>query len=69
MNIMACLEMPSMCQGYMVPAVSDFSNKKTTEALGCIESEGSNATKSAGCLEPAVEDEVSSSRINTARRH
>eukprot|EP00519_Triparma_laevis_P000354 CAMPEP_0182518772 /NCGR_PEP_ID=MMETSP1321-20130603/44748_1 /TAXON_ID=91990 /ORGANISM="Bolidomonas sp., Strain RCC1657" /LENGTH=431 /DNA_ID=CAMNT_0024726713 /DNA_START=17 /DNA_END=1312 /DNA_ORIENTATION=- len=58
MAIMSCLEMPSMCQGYMIPAVRDFSNPSTKEALRCIESEGSNMTESASCLEPAVNEEL-----------
>ncbi|GMI36798.1 hypothetical protein TeGR_g6142 [Tetraparma gracilis] len=57
-DVMSCLEMPSLCQGYMVPAVRDYSNNVTKAALNCLESEGKNVTKSARCLEPAVRLEI-----------
>jgi hypothetical protein len=67
--IMSCLEMPSLCQGYMQPAVQDFSNENTKAAMGCIESEGSNFTKSAECLEPAVRAEMKALKKDPSATH
>ena len=65
-NIMTCLEMPDLCQGFLQPAASDYSNVQTAAALNCVESVGSNATASALCLEPAVRIEMAKLKKDAA---
>ena len=55
-GVMSCLEMPSKCQSYLVPAARDYSNPETKAALMCVE--GGTGNKTSGCMIGATEKEL-----------
>lgn len=55
---MSCLETPSKCQAYLLPAARDYSNPATKSSLMCVESEGSKVNKTASCMNKAAAEEL-----------
>ena len=64
LEVMSCLEMPSKCQGYLLPAIMDYENRHTMSAIMCLESEGSDTTKSVSCLKHAVKKELKAKKAD-----